>query len=53
MQLIENNASKMLLFLIKQVNQYTLNVCEAFTSPLYTLTLTMQISHGPALIKLN
>ena len=25
----------------------------AFTSPLYTLTLIMQISHGLALIKLN
>ena len=29
------------------------NVYEACTSPLYTLTVIMQISHGLVLIKLN
>ena len=42
----------MLVFFIKQV-KYTLNVHEAFISPLYLLILIIQTSHGFALVKLN
>ena len=47
-QLTENKFSKNIGVLYK-----TLNVYEAFTSLLYTLTSTMQISHGLALMKKN
>ena len=51
-QLIENMASKMLVFFIKEV-KYTLNIHEAFIYPLYPLILIIQTSHEFALIKLN
>ena len=50
---IENKVSKNGGVLYKTSKLKTLNVCETFTSPLSTLTLTLQISHGLALIKLN
>ena len=39
--------------LYKTSKLITLSVYKAFTSPLYTPALTMQISHGLALIILN
>ena len=50
---VENKVSKNVGVLYKTSKLKTLNVCETFTSPLSTLTLTLQISHGLALIKLN
>ena len=51
-QLTENKVSYNVV-LYKTRKLINSNVYKAFTSPLHTLTLTMQISHGLVLIKLN
>ena len=51
--LLKIRSQKMVGVLYKTSKLITLNVYKAFTSPLYTPALTMQISHGLALIILN
>ena len=51
--LLKIRSQKMVGVLYKTSKLITLNVYKAFTSPLYTPALTMQVSHGLALIILN
>ena len=52
-QLIEIKVSKNIGVLYETSKLINSKCLRRITSPLYTLTLTMQISHGLALIKLN